>query len=118
MKLFYYTIEGTPIEIKGRVLGLIDNKQLAHFYTNPKDTVRKVSTGKTIDLNELATIQDNDCKDKRLLFLATQWDTCIKNSLIVSRKLVASFGCKYRGRAQAHEVSFLDENDMYLTISE
>jgi len=118
MILTYFTDEGTPIEVKGRVLGLITDKELAHFYDTPKDTVRKVATGRTISLDELAKVTDAVCKDKRLLFLSTQWDSSIKNSLIISRKLVVPFGCKYKGRVRAHEVSFLDEKDNYLTISE
>jgi hypothetical protein len=114
MELFYDTDEHVPLNLKGRLLGLLDKKQFA-LIAKGKIDIKKLATGRTVSLKELS---QTECKDLRLVFLVRAHTTELQNRVFISHPLAVHFGKKYLSKNSLKEVSLLDKYDNYLTISE
>ena len=98
----------------GRLLGLINDKQFCNLYNRTKSTAHKLSTSRTVKLEELI---DTTCKDLRLVVSVIESNT---SKLIVSAKLKEMYSCSYfiddLNKHKVKEMSFKDHNQKWVIL--
>jgi hypothetical protein len=101
---------------KGRLLGLIDEKQFSVLYKDSKLVAKKLATTASMNLDDIA---DLDCENKRLVFALKDSVGPIK--LLITNPLEAVYNCTYeheeKNDMSVSELGILDKESVWLTLS-
>ena len=109
IELSYY-FENLNKSYKGRLLGLIDEKQFAYLNLNHTTTANKVKTCKSVKLSD---IKKTDYKNMRIVMSMT----CNKKGqgLFISRPIETIHNCFFKNK-QLTDISFIDNDGNWFTL--